>query len=201
MKIGSVLFGSGYVLVAFLSADLVHRLHWSPKAQLIDAVAAGQITPGPVFFDGDVRRLCPGRIVRRSRRDVRDLSPRVRFRGGQRSLVPRLRASRLAAAFLDGVNVASLALMAVVTAEFGRAAIVDLPTTVLAVRSALLLLRFTLNSTWLVLGGAAVGIALHRARTRTLTSGGTPSQSVVKGDIEDEIAPQREFRVLECRRS
>jgi chromate transporter len=75
--------------------------------------------------------------------------------------VPRLRASRLAAAFLDGVNVASLALMAVVTAELGRAAIVDLPTTLLGVVSAFLLLRFKVNSTWLVLGGAAVGLSLH----------------------------------------
>ena len=78
-------------------------------------------------------------------------------------LVPRLRASARAAAFLDGVNVASLALMAVVTAQLGRAALVDLPTVALAALSAALLLRYRLNSTWLVLGGAGLGWALHRA--------------------------------------
>jgi chromate transporter len=76
-------------------------------------------------------------------------------------LVPRLRASRAASAFLDGVNVASLALMAVVTAQLGRAAIVNVPTALLALAAAVLLLRFKLSSTWIVLGAAAVSVGLH----------------------------------------
>jgi chromate transporter len=161
VKIGSVLFGSGYVLLAFLRADLVHRLHWLTEGQLIDAVAAGQITPGPVFttatFVGYVLAGPAGAVVA----TCGIFLPAFVFVAASGPLVPRLRASRLAAAFLDGVNVASLALMAVVTAELGRAAIVDLPTTLLGAVSALALLRFKLNSTWVVLGGAAVGIASH----------------------------------------
>jgi len=161
LKIGSVLFGSGYVLLAFLRADLVHRLHWLTEAQLIDAVAAGQITPGPVFttatFIGYVLSGPAGAGVA----TCGIFLPAFVFVAASGPLVPKLRRSPVAAAFLDGVNVASLALMAVVTAQLGRAAIVDAPSAGLAVLAALLLLRFQLNSTWLVLGGAAAGIASH----------------------------------------
>ena len=161
VKIGSVLFGSGYVLLAFLRADLVHRLHWLTEGQLIDAVAAGQITPGPVFttatFVGYILAGPAGAVVA----TCGIFLPAFVFVAASGPLVPRLRASRLAAAFLDGVNVASLALMAVVTVELGRAAIVDVPTALLGAASAFLLLRFKLNSTWLVLGGAAAGVASH----------------------------------------
>ena len=160
-KIGSVLFGSGYVLLAFLRGDLVQRLHWLTEAQLIDAVAAGQVTPGPVFttatFIGYVLAGPAGALVA----TAGIFLPAFIFVAASGPLVPRLRASRVAGAFLDGVNVASLALMAVVTAQLGHAAIVDLPTAVLGLVSALLLLRFKLNSTWLVLGGAAVGVGAH----------------------------------------
>ena len=160
-KIGSVLFGSGYVLLAFLRADLVQRLHWLTEAQLIDAVAVGQVTPGPVFttatFIGYVLSGPAGALVA----TAGIFLPAFVFVAASGPLVPKLRASRVAAAFLDGVNVASLALMAVVTAELGRAAIVDVPTALLGLVGAVLLLRFKTNSTWLVLGGAAVGIAAH----------------------------------------
>ena len=160
-KIGSVLFGSGYVLLAFLRADLVQRLHWLSETQLIDAVAAGQVTPGPVFttatFVGYVLSGPAGALVA----TAGIFLPAFIFVAISGPLVPGLRASRVAGAFLDGVNVASLALMAVVTAEVARTAIVDLPTAMLGVVSALLLLRFKLNSTWLVLGGAAVGLVVH----------------------------------------
>jgi chromate transporter len=160
-KTGSVLFGSGYVLLAFLRADLVERLHWLSPAQLIDAIAVGQVTPGPVFttatFIGYVIAGPRGALAA----TIGIFLPAFFFVAISGPLVPRLRGSATAAAFLDGVNVASLALMAVVTAQLGRAAIVDLPALALALASALLLLRFKLNSAWLVLGGAAAGFAIH----------------------------------------
>jgi len=163
LKIGSVLFGSGYVLLAFLRADLVNRLHWLTEAQLIDAIAAGQVTPGPVFttatFIGYVLAGPLGALV--STAGI--FLPAFVFVAISGPLVPRLRASRVAGGFLDGVNVASLALMAVVAAQLGRAAIVDWPTALLGIGSAILLLRFKLNSTWLVLGGAAFGLVCHAA--------------------------------------
>jgi chromate transporter len=162
-KIGSVLFGSGYVLLAFLRADLVQRLHWLTEAQLIDAIAAGQVTPGPVFttatFVGYLLDGPAGALIA----TAGIFLPAFIFVALSGPLVPRLRASPIAGAFLDGVNVASLALMGVVTAQLGRAAIVDVPTALLALASGALLLRFRVNSTWLVLGGAAIGLAAHLA--------------------------------------
>jgi len=160
-KIGSVLFGSGYVLLAFLRADLVKRLGWLTEAQLIDAIAVGQVTPGPVFttatFIGYVLSGPTGALVA----TAGIFLPAFIFVAISGPLVPRLRASPTAGAFLDGVNVASLALMAVVTAQLGRAAIVDAPTIALGVVAGGLLLRFKVNSTWLVFGGAAAGWVVH----------------------------------------
>jgi chromate transporter len=161
LKIGSVLFGSGYVLLAFLRADLVQRLHWLSEAQLIDAIAAGQVTPGPVFttatFIGYVLAGPAGALVA----TVGIFLPAFVFVAASGPLVPRLRSAPVAGAFLDGVNVASLALMAVVAAQLGGAAIVDPWTAGLAVISAVLLLRYQINSTWLVIGGAAAGLIAH----------------------------------------
>jgi chromate transporter len=161
LKIGSVLFGSGYVLIAFLRTDLVERLGWLDEAQLIDAVAIGQITPGPVFttatFIGYVLAGPSGALVA----TLGIFLPAFVFVALSGPLVPRLRASKTAAAALDGVNVASLALMVVVTLQIARTAIVDGWTLLLAILSALALLRFKPNSTYLVLGGAAAGLALH----------------------------------------
>ncbi len=161
LKIGSVLFGSGYVLVAFLRADLVQRLHWLTEAQLIDAVAVGQVTPGPVFttatFIGYLLAGPGGALVA----TAGIFLPAFVFVAASGPLVPKLRASPIAGAFLDGLNVASLALMAVVTVQLGRAAVVDLPTALLALAAAIALLRFKLNATWLMLGGAALGIGLR----------------------------------------
>jgi chromate transporter len=163
-KTGAVLFGSGYVLLAFLRADLVERLHWMTEAQLIDAIAVGQVTPGPVFttatFIGYLLSGPTGALVA----TVGIFLPAFVFVALSGPLVPRLRASQSAGAFLNGVNVASLALMAVVTAQLGRSAIVDVPTASLAAIGAVLLLRFRLNSTWLVLGGAASGALIYLAR-------------------------------------
>lgn len=162
-KAGALLFGSGYVLLAFLRADLVQRLGWLTEAQLIDAIAAGQVTPGPVFttatFVGMVLGGWPGALVA----TLGIFLPAFVYVAASAPLLPRLRASKGAAAFLDGVNVASLALMLVVTAQLARAAVVDGPTLVLAALSAVVLLRFKPNATWLVLGGALAGWLLHRA--------------------------------------
>jgi chromate transporter len=160
-KIGSVLFGSGYVLIAFLRAELVQRLGWLSQSQLIDAVAVGQVTPGPVFttatFVGYLLSGPKGALLA----TLGIFLPAFIFVALSGPLIPRLRASRGAGAFLDGVNVAALALMAVVTAQLARTALVDLPTCALAVIAALLLIRFNINSTWLVLGGAIAGYLAH----------------------------------------
>ena len=160
-KIGAVLFGSGYVLLAFLREDLVERLHWLTEAQLIDAIAVGQITPGPVFttatFIGYV-------IAGPSGAGVATLGiflPAFVFVALSGPLVPRIRSSPSAAAFLDGVNVASLALMIVVTLQLGQAAIVDVPTALLGLCGAVLLVRYEVNATWLIALGAASGYAIH----------------------------------------
>jgi chromate transporter len=164
LKVGAVLYGSGYVLLAFLRADLVERLHWLTEAQLLDAVAVGQFTPGPVFTTATFLGYLMGGTPGAALATVGIFLPAFFFVAISGPLVPRLRRSPVAGAFLDGVNVASLALMAVVTARLGRAAIVDLPTLLLALASAGLLLRFGTNSAWLLLLGALVGLGLAAVR-------------------------------------
>ena len=160
LKIGSVLYGSGYVLLAFLRADLVVRLGWLTDAQLLDAVAVGQVTPGPVFttatFVGYLVAGGPGAAAA----TVGIFLPAFVLVALSGPLVPRLRDSATAGAFLDGVNAASLALMAVVTVQLGRDALARPTSIAIAVVSAVLLLRFRVNSAWLVLGGAAAGWVL-----------------------------------------
>ena len=160
-KVGAVLFGSGYVLLAFLRADLVQRLHWLTERQLLDAVAVGQVTPGPVFttatFVGYVLHGVPGAAVA----TAGIFLPAFVYVALSSAILPRVRRSPAARAALDAVNVASLALMAVVTWQLAGAALVDAWTVLLAAAATVLLLRFHLNSSWLVLGGAAVGLAVH----------------------------------------
>ena len=157
-KIGAVLFGSGYVLLAFLRADLVERLGWLTERQLLDAVAVGQVTPGPVFTTATFVGYVLGGPAGAAAATAGIFLPAFVFVALSGPLVPRLRRSPTAGAVLDGVNVASLALMAVVAAQLARAALVDPLTVVLAAVSALLLVRWRVNSAWLVLGGAAAGL-------------------------------------------
>ena len=161
LKVGAVLFGSGYVLLAFLRADLVTRLHWLSERQLLDAVAVGQVTPGPVFttatFVGYVLRGVPGAAVA----TVGIFLPAFVYVALSGVLLPRLRRSSAARAALDGVNVGSLALMAVVTWQLAGAALVDAWTVLLALVAAVLLLRWKVNSSWLVLGGGVAGLLLR----------------------------------------
>jgi chromate transporter len=158
-KVGSVLFGSGYVLLAFLRGDLVDDRGWLTEGQLLDAVAVGQVTPGPVFttatFIGYLLAGTPGAAAA----TLGIFLPAFVFVAASGPLVPALRRSPLAGAVLDAVNAASLALMAVVTIELARAALVDGLTLLVAIAAAIALLRFRVNSSWLVLGGALVGLA------------------------------------------
>lgn len=159
LKIGSVLFGSGYVLLAFLQTELVDRRHWISQQQLLDAVAVGQVTPGPLFTTATFVGYLLGGPRAALAATVGIFLPAFVFVALSAPLVPRLRRSRAAGAFLDGLNVASLALIAVVTWQLGVASLVDPLTLALAVLSAVILLAFKPNATWLILLGATVGIA------------------------------------------
>lgn len=165
LKIGAILFGGGYVLVALIRSNLVARLGWISERQLLDAIAMGQVTPGPIStaatFIGYVLGGFPGAAVA----TIAIFLPAFFLVAISGPLVPRLRRSALAGAILDGVNVAALALITVVTWQLFRAAVVDGATLVLAVLSLFLLVCYRLNSAWLVLGGAMLGVGatwLHR---------------------------------------
>jgi len=158
LKIGSVVFGSGYVLLAFLRSEFIHLLHWLTEKQLIDAVAVGQFTPGPVFttatFIGYLVAGIPGAVVA----TLGIFLPGFLLVAVSGPLVPRLRHSPMAGAILDGIVVGSLALMAVVACQLGWAAIIDWLTGLIFVASAVALFRFRLNSAWLVGGAALIGL-------------------------------------------
>ena len=164
LKIGSVLFGSGYVLLAFLRADLVERLGWLTEQQLLDAVAVGQVTPGPLFttatFIGYVVAGVPGAVVA----TVGIFLPAFVFVAVSGSLIPRLRRSPTAGAALDAINAASLALMAVVTWQLGRSAIIDIPSALLALGAGAVLVTTRINSAWLVLAGGVAGAGIGLLR-------------------------------------
>jgi chromate transporter len=161
LKVGAVLYGSGYVLLALIRADLVERWHWLTESQLLDAIAVGQVTPGPVFTTATFIGYMLGGIAGAVVATLGIFLPAFFFVAVSGPLIPRIRRSKIAGAFLDGVNAASLALMAVVTYQLGRAALVDIATVALAVLSAVILLCFRANSAWLVLGGAVTGLLLY----------------------------------------
>jgi chromate transporter len=158
LKIGSVLYGSGYVLLAFLRADFVVHFGWLTDQLLIDAIAIGQVTPGPVFttatFIGYLLGGLPGGLLA----TLGIFLPSFLFVALSNPLIPRLRRSRWFGALLDGVNAASLGLMAAVTWQLGRASLIDALTIIIALLALILLLRFKINTTWLVLAGALVGL-------------------------------------------
>jgi chromate transporter len=161
LKIGAVLYGSGYVLLAFLRADFVARLGWLTDQQLIDAIAIGQVTPGPVFttatFIGYILGGIPGALLA----TLGIFLPSFFFVAISNPLIPRLRESPWAGALLDGVNVAALGLMAAVTWQLGRASLIDPLTVAVALASAVLLVRYKVNTTWLIAGGAAAGLVAN----------------------------------------
>jgi chromate transporter len=159
LKVGSLVFGSGYVLLAFLRTEFVEHLHWLTEKQLIDAVAVGQFTPGPLFttatFIGFLVAGWMGALVA----TVGIFLPGFVLVAMSGPLIPRLRRSAIASAALDGVVAGSLALMAVVAWQLGRASIVDRTTLVIFVVSLIALLRFRVNSAWIVAAAAIVGWA------------------------------------------
>jgi chromate transporter len=158
LKIGAVLYGSGYVLLAFLRSDFVLHLHWLTDRQLLDAVSIGQFTPGPVFttatFIGYVLGGLPGALLA----TLGIFLPSFLFIALIHPVATRLRRSQWTAPLLDGVNVAALALMAGVLIQLGQNALVDVLTWAIAVIAFVILLRFKLNSAWLILAGAAAGL-------------------------------------------
>ena len=164
LKIGSVLYGSGYVLLAFLRADFVVHLGWLTDQQLLDAVAIGQVTPGPLFttatFIGYLLSGLPGALLA----TAGIFLPSFVFVALSNPLLPRVRRSPWAGSLLDGVNVASLGLMAAVTWQLGRASLIDPLTIAIALASFVSLIRFKVNSTWLILGGAAIGLLMAALR-------------------------------------
>jgi chromate transporter len=161
LKLGVVVFGSGYVLLAFLRDDLVNRLHWITEPQLLDAITAGQVTPGPVFatatFLGYLLHGWSGAVVA----TVAIFLPSFFLAGAVGALAGRIRQSKLAAAFIDGVNAGAVALMAEVGLMLGKATFIDGWTWAIGLVSALLLLRFQVNATWVILGGGTIGILLR----------------------------------------
>lgn len=161
LKVGAVLYGSGYVLLAFLRGDLVERWGWLTQSQLLDAVAIGQITPGPLFttatFIGYVLAGPAGAVLATTGMFL----PAFVFVAISAPLLPRLRKSKIASAFLDGVNAASLALMAAVTLQLLGGAFVDAITILLGVASLALLLLARMNPIWLILVAGAIGLIFH----------------------------------------
>ena len=158
-RIGSVLFGSGYVLLAFVRGEFVERLGWLTQQQLIDATAAGQITPGPVFTTATFIGYLLAGPRGAATATLGIFLPAFVFVAISGPLVPRMRRSRIASAALVGVNAASLALMAVVSWQLARAAVVDWVTAVIGAAALLALVRYRVNSAWLVGAGAAAGWA------------------------------------------
>lgn len=164
LKVGSVLFGSGYVLVAFLRADLVERWGWLTDRQLLDAVSIGQVTPGPVFttatFIGYLIGGTAGAVVA----TVAIFLPAFFFVALSARLLARVRASPVLRTILDAINAASLGLLVAVVWDLGRAAIVDAVTAAIAAGSLAALIWLRLNPTWLITGAAAVGCGLALLR-------------------------------------
>lgn len=164
LKIGAVLYGSGYVLLAFLRADFVHGLGWLTDRQLLDAIAVGQFTPGPVFttatFIGYILGGWQGALLA----TLGIFLPSFLFIPIIHRLADWMRRSSAVALILNGVNIAALALMAGVTLQLARTALQDVLTWALALASLLILPRVKFNSAWLILSGGLIGIAVYILR-------------------------------------
>ena len=157
LKVGAVFYGSGYVLLAYLQGDLVNDYGWLTQQQLLDAVAVGQITPGPFLstatFVGYVLAGVPGAVVA----TLGILLPSFFFVAAVNPLIPRLRNSRWASRCLDAVVAASIGLMGAVTIELTRSTLIDWPRWLIAITAVGIGLRWKVTPAWLVLGGAVAG--------------------------------------------
>ncbi len=156
LKIGSVLYGSGYVLLAFLQSGLVDELHWLTQAQLLDATSVGQLTPGPVFttatFIGFLLLGLPGALAA----TLGIFLPSFFLVGFSGAFMARLKTSKVAQIFLQAVGAGSLGLMAAAGIQLGQSAITDVFTLLIALVSLLVLIRFKISSVWLILVGAVL---------------------------------------------
>ena len=164
LKIGAVLYGSGYVLLAFLRADFVTRLHWLTDQQLIDAVAIGQLTPGPLFTAATFIGYILGGIRGALLATLGIFLPSFVFVAISNPLIPKIRNSVWMSGLLDGVNASSLGLMAAVTFQLASSSLTDFYAAAIAVISLILLLRYKINSTWLIAGGALAGFIISFIR-------------------------------------
>jgi len=162
LKVGAVLYGSGYVLLSYLEADLVRRLAWLTPGQLLDAIAVGQFTPGPVFttatFVGYVVNGIPGAIAA----TIGIFLPSFFFVLASAKALTKIRSASVTASFLPGVNAASLGLMGAVLLKLGKDSVYNAPTAFIAIAALFVLLKTKVNSTWLVLAGAVIGVAIFR---------------------------------------
>lgn len=161
LKIGAVLYGSGYVLLAFLQREIVEQNHWLTSQQLLDAVAIGQVTPGPVFTTATFIGYLLGGNLGAIAATVGIFLPAFVLVALVNPWVDKLRQSVWLSGFLDGVNAASLGLMAGVTWVLAQAALVDWLTWILAATSLVILLKFKPNSAWLVLAGGVIGVGVR----------------------------------------
>jgi len=161
VKIGGLLFGSGYVLLAVLREDLVQRLHWLNETQLLDAIAVSQATPGPFFtvatFVGYLLAGWHGAGVA----TIGMFAPAFTYVALTANVLPKMRKSPSAGAFLDGVNAAALALMALVGFQFAREVVTTPPALAIGAIAAALVFCFRVNSAWVVLGGALSGLVVN----------------------------------------
>lgn len=160
LKVGAILYGSGYVLIAFLQTDLVTRLGWLTEAQLLDAIAIGQFTPGPILTTATFIGYLLGGPLGAIAGTLGIFIPSFLFVGLLNPIVPRLRQSPWSRAFLDSVNVAAVALMVWVLLQIGRSTLIDWQAWLIAIVATILAIRFKLNAAWLVLGGAVAGYLL-----------------------------------------
>lgn len=161
LKVGALLFGSGYVLIAFIEKEIVGQLGWLTRQQLVDAIAVGQMTPGPVLttatFIGYLVAGVPGAIIS----TIAIFLPSFLIVLALGRWMPRLRASKTAAAFLRGVNAAVVAAMLLALIALARAAVVDVWTGAIALVGLGLLLRTRVDSTWLLGGAAILGLIIR----------------------------------------
>jgi chromate transporter len=163
-KIGTILFGSGYLLVALLRSELVEGLGWITERQLLDAVAVGQLTPGPVTTAATFVGWLVAGPIGAAAATIGIFLPAFAAVALSIPILPRLRRSPAARAFLDGVNAAAVALIGLVAVQLGRAAIVDLPTAAIALGAFGVLVGGRVGSGWIVLGGGALGVAVAALR-------------------------------------
>ncbi|MEK7354311.1 MAG: chromate efflux transporter [Chloroflexota bacterium] len=159
LKIGSLIYGSGYVLLAFFNSEFVVRLGWLTPQQLLDAIAVGQITPGPVFSSAAFVGYLMGGLPSALLATLAIFLPSFFFVALLSHILPWLRKSWWSGAFLDGVNISSLGLMVGVTWQLGRAGVVDWFTILLTIIALFLVFRSKVNSAWLILGGGLLGVA------------------------------------------